>query len=271
MASALDPLDKSRLNAIFGVKGDELASSGDVVADQQAAARFLDGYNQKHELLVNPDGSRTLQIGENDWPFPIPLVEHNGQWSFDSEAGLDEILNRRIGRNELDTIQVCLAIADAQREFALRDSDGDGLREYARKFISDPGKRNGLYWHTDPGEPPSPLGSLVADASAEGYRRDDSGQLQPFHGYFYRMLDSQGPDAAGGAFDYFIDGRMIGGFAVVAWPATYENSGVMTFIINQDGVVYQRNLGESTDRIARAMTIFDPGPEWEIVEATPPN
>jgi hypothetical protein len=153
----------------------------------------------------------------------------------------------------------------------LRDSDGDGLREYARKFISDPGKRNGLYWHTDPGEPPSPLGSLVADASAEGYRRDDSGQLQPFHGYFYRILDSQGPDAAGGAFDYFIDGRMIGGFAVVAWPATYENSGVMTFIINQDGVVYQRNLGESTDRIARAMTIFDPGPEWEIVEATPPN
>jgi hypothetical protein len=173
MVSALDPFDRSRLDAIFGSKADELTSSGDAVADQQAAARFLNDYNKKHELVANPDGSRTLQIGENDWPFPVPLVEHSGQWSFDTEAGLDEILNRRIGRNELDTIQVCMAIADAQMEYALSDPDGDGLQEYARKFISDPGKRNGLYWQTEPGEAPSPLGPLVADASAG--KRDRAG------------------------------------------------------------------------------------------------
>lgn len=268
MVGALNPLDKERLEQIFGSKGDELVSSGDEVADQLAAARFLDGYNQKHELLTNPDGSRTLQIGENDWPFPVPIVESKGLWSFDTAQGLEEILNRRIGQNELHTIQVCLAIVDAQREYALLDPDGDGLNEYARKFLSDPSPssgtqlRNGLYWETISEEPLSPLGLLVAEAAAEGYRRGESNMQVPYHGYYYRILTSQGPDAAGGTFEYIVDEHMMGGFAVVAWPASYGNSGVMTFITNHNGVLFQKDLGTDTARVGAAMTVFNPDPSW---------
>jgi hypothetical protein len=267
LASALDPLNKPRLREIFGPESDDLVSSGDDVADQNAAMRFLDAYNQKHELLTEADSIRTLQVGDNDWPFPVPIVKRNGGWSFDTAAGLDEILNRRIGANELYTIQVCLCVVDAQREYALLDPDGDDLHEYAQKFLSDPvrGARNGLYWETTSEEPPSPLGPLVADAAAEGYRRSEQGQRQPYHGYYYRMLMSQGPDAAGGAFEYVVEDNMIGGFGVAAWPAVYGNSGIMTFIVNQDGVVFQKDLGAGTDREAAVMSTFNPDASWSAV------
>jgi hypothetical protein len=269
MVSALEPLDKDHLRRVFGADGDELISSGDSVADRIAAARFLEGYNQKHELVVNIDGSRTLEIGNQDWPFPVPIVEHMGAWHFDAEAGLDEILNRRIGQNELDTIQTCLAIVDAQREYAIRDPDGDGVHEYAQKFLSTRGAglRDGLFWETTSEEEPSPLGLLVADAATEGYRRGSNKELVPFRGYYYRMLYAQGPHADGGAFDYLVGDDLIGGFAVVAWPAAHGNSGIMTFIVNYDGAMYQADLGDSTDRLARSMTKFDPDPaaSWMLV------
>ena len=182
---------------------------------------------------------------------------------------MDEIINRRVGHNELATIQVCLAIVDAQREYALADRDGNGLHDYAQKFLSDPGKKNGLYWETAENEPASPLGPLVVQATDEGYS-SKSGKPQPFHGYVFRMLKAQGPHAGGGAEDYIVHGKMIGGFAMVAYPADYGASGVMTFIVNEAGVVYQRDLGEETAKIAESMAAFDPGPEWTKVEPPPP-
>jgi hypothetical protein len=206
-----------------------------------------------------------LVVGEKDWPFPVPIVRANGRFVFDTAAGTDEILNRRIGRNELDAQQVCLAIIDAQRDYVTRRPLGGDLPLYARKIISDAGVRNGLYWPPVAGEPPSPLGELVARASEEGYgaARSVGAPPAPYRGYHYRLLTSQGPHARGGSLDYEVDGQLIGGFAVVAYPAQYDNSGIMTFITNHDGVVYERDLGPDTEKIARAMTTFDPGPEWK--------
>ena len=204
-----------------------------------------------------------LIIGRNDWPFPIPIIKQGQQWIFDTASGKEEILDRRIGRNELYTIQVMLAVVDAQREYAMKDRDGDGLLEYAQKFMSDPDKKNGLYWPAKEGEDPSPLGLLAAKAKREGYSKaQDPEEPQPYHGYFYRILTSQGPNAAGGAFDYIVKGKMIGGFAVVAYPADYGNSGVMTFIVNHDDVVYQKDLGEDTEKEAQAIKLFDPDKTW---------
>jgi hypothetical protein len=208
-----------------------------------------------------------LNVGEKDWPFPIPLVKQGDQWFFDTKAGKEEILNRRIGENELSTVQTLLAIVDAQREYAMHDRNNDGIREYAEKFGSDPGKKNGLYWPMMPGEEPSPLGELVADARAEGYRRSGTQQGPiPFHGYYFRMLKKQGKHAAGGAFDYVVKNKMIGGFAVIAYPAAYGSSGVMTFIVSHEGVVYQKDLGKNTAKTATAMTSFDPDKTWKKVE-----
>ena len=208
-----------------------------------------------------------LVIGEKDWPFPIPLVKKADQWIFDTKAGKEEILNRRIGENELSTVQTLLAVVDAQREYAMNDRDNDGLLEYAEKFRSDPGKKNGLYWETKEGEQPSPLGELVADARAEGYTRAGTKQSPiPFHGYYFRMLKKQGKHAAGGAFDYVVKNNMIGGFAVVAYPAVYGSSGVMTFVVNYEGVVYEKDLGKNTVKTAKAMTSFDPDKTWKKVE-----
>jgi hypothetical protein len=196
---------------------------------------------------------------------PIPLVKDDtsNKWKFDTDAGKDELISRRIGRNELDVIQVCKAICDAQREYAQRDPNNDGIPEYATKFISDPGTKNGLYWETAEGERPSPLGAFAADAAEEGYStRPSDGQPRPYHGYYYRILTAQGPNAPGGAMDYYVNGKLIGGFAVVAWPADYASSGLTTFITNYTGEVYQQDLGDDTDKIARAMTTYDPGPGW---------
>jgi Protein of unknown function (DUF2950) len=257
--------DKKALLEIFGPEGKDLIDSGDAVADRQNREAFLARYDEAHALVPNPDGSMTLQIGTQEWPFPIPLVKHGKRWRFDTPAGFDEILNRRIGENELSAIQVCLAIVDAQREYAMKDWDGDGLHPYAEKFVNDAGKKNGLYWQTQEGEEPSPLGALFLKASQEGYSYSNPAESvpQPYHGYYYRLLQSQGEHAPGGAFDYMVQGKMLGGFAVVAYPADHGNSGVMTFLVNHEGVVYQKNLGPDTVQIASTMSTFDPDDSWE--------
>lgn len=254
--------NKDELLAILGNDANELISSGDDVADRQRKLMFVKAYDEQHKLDVEGD-KLILIVGKNDWPFPIPIIKQGQQWIFDTAAGKEEILNRRIGRNELDTIQVMLAIVDAQREYAMKDRDGDGLLEYAQKFRSDPNKKNGLYWETKEGEEPSPLGLFAAKAKEEGYFGEKTSEKpQPYHGYFYRILTAQGANASGGAFDYIVNGKMIGGFAVIAYPAEYGNSGVMTFIVNHDGVVYQKDLGEDTKQEAQAMKLFDPDKTW---------
>jgi hypothetical protein len=265
-AAAMRSNDQKELLAIFGPGAIELVSSGDPVSDQQRRERFIGDYDRRNRLAA--DGAKlVIVIGEKDWPFPVPLVKKGDQWVFDTQAGREEILNRRVGENELSTVQTLLAVVDAQREYAMKDRDNDGLREYARKFGSDPGQKNGLYWETQPGEAPSPLGELVADARAEGYRRSGAKQGPiPFHGYYFRILTQQGKHAPGGAFDYIVKNNMIGGFAVVAYPAAYGSSGVMTFMVNHDGVVYEKDLGQSTAKAAAGMTSFDPDPSWKKVD-----
>jgi hypothetical protein len=214
------------------------------------------------------ENKAVLQVGKDDWPLPVPLVKRGDQWFFDARSGREEILNRRMGRNELSAIQVMLAMVDAEREYALKDRDGDGLLEYASKFASDTGKRNGLHWETKEGEAPSPLGDLAAKAAAEGYgSRNSKSTPQPYHGYYYRILKAQGESAPGGAFDYVVNGKMMGGFAIVAWPAKYGNSGVMTFVVNHEGVVYQKDLGPETSKIAKLMKLYNPDETWKKAEA----
>lgn len=248
------PLDDRRLEEVLGSEAKETLPSGDDVADARAVSTFLERFDRGHRLVDGPDGSKILEIDNDHWPFAFPLVEVDGAWRFDAEAGLEELDNRRVGANELDTIQTMLAIVDAQREYAWTQGDRDGLRVYARRFLSEPGTRDGLYWPTSPGERPSPLGDLIAAAAAEGYQRGDG----VYHGYRFRMLTAQGPGAPGGAIDYLVNDQLVGGFAVVAWPAEYGRSGVMTFIVNHDGVVYQKDLGPDTERRASTMTRFDP-------------
>jgi hypothetical protein len=256
--------DTSQLLAIVGPEGEEIISSGDEVADRQRRAKFLALYDQKHSL-VNDGLKAILVVGNDNWPLPVPIVRRNDSWVFDSEAGKEEILNRRIGENELSAIQVCKAIGDAQREFALKTLDADGLNEYARQIVSDPGKHNGLYWPTADGEEPSPLGELAAQASADGYKRYAEGPT-PYHGYCFRILQAQGPHAPDGALNYVVNGKMTLGFALVAYPADYNNFGIMTFIMSSDGVVYQKDLGDQTETLARDMKEFDPGEGWTKVE-----
>ena len=258
--------DDKDLMSIFGPSAKDLIFSGDAVADKQRREQFLKSYDEKNSLVAGKDGM-VLAIGKNDWPFPIPLVKKGEIWFFDTDKGREEILNRRIGENELSTIQTMLAIVDAQREYAMKDIDGDGIPEYAQKFMSDAEKKNGLYWETKEGEEPSPLGPAVAQAKKEGYVGKKSGDKpSPFHGYYYRILKAQGKNAAGGAYDYFVKGKMIGGFAVVAYPAKHGNSGVMTFLVNHDGIVYEKDLGKNTEKTVKAMNTFDPDKSWKKVE-----
>ena len=258
--------DDKEVMAIFGPAGKDLISSGDPVSDKQRREQFLKAYDEKNSL-VPEKGSMVLVIGKNDWPFPIPLMKNGETWLFDAKKGRDEVLNRRIGQNELSTIQTMLAIVDAQREYAMKDLDGDGILEYAEKFRSDAGKKNGLYWKTKDGEEPSPLGDLVAQARAEGYKQGGpKNNPVPYHGYYFRMLNKQGKHATGGAFDYVVKGNQIGGFAIIAYPATYGNSGVMTFVVNHDGVVYQKDLGKDSAKIAKAVKAFDTDSTWKKVE-----
>jgi hypothetical protein len=264
---ALRSNDTAALASILGPGSQRVIFSGDAVADQHNVQDFLRLYDQKHTLAAADNGAMSLTVGSNAWPFPIPLVTDGTAWRFDTPAGLDEILNRRIGENELTAIQTCLAVVDAQRDYAWRNPNGSDLPEYAQQFFSDPGKKNGLYWPTAPGETPSPLGPLVAEATDQGYvtSAGPSGGTQPNHGYLYRMLTSQGSSAPEGAFDYLVDGKMIGGFAIVSYPADYGNSGIMTFIVSYDGIVYQKDLGQGTKNLAESMRSFDPAQGWTPV------
>ncbi len=264
VAAARNNNDKE-LVAIFGPGSQELISSGDAVADKQRRARFLKAYDEKNSLIKEGDNTIVV-IGNNNWPFPIPLVKKGEGWVFDTAKGKEEILNRRIGENELYTIQVCLAIVDAQREYGMKDREGDGLLKYAQKFVSDPGKKNGLYWEGKGGQELSPLGPIMARARREGYKKQESGGPPPYHGYYYKILTAQGKDAPGGAYSYLVKGKMIGGFAVVAYPARYGNSGVMTFIINHNGKVFQKNLGKDTSAIAAAIKEYNADSTWTEVK-----
>ncbi len=266
MVEALDSHDLKALEAIFGPDSPDLLVSGDPVTDQSGRERFLELYGEKNRLEHTAEEA-VLSVGNEDWPFPIPIVKEDALWRFDTEAGREEILARRIGGNELSAIQVCLAYADAQREYALKDRDADGLLQYAQKFRSDKGLQNGLYWKAEEGQEQSPLGPLVAAAQEEGYKgKPTNDKPVPYHGYYYRILKGQGKNASGGAYDYMVKGEMIGGFALVAFPATYESSGIMTFIVNHDGAVYQKDLGSNTEKAALAMTLFNPDGTWKRVD-----
>ncbi len=255
--------DQPMLLAVLGPHGSKLISSGDAVADQQSREAFLKAYGDANKLVLDGDTKATLVIGKDEWPMPIPLVKSKDGWRFDAQQGEKEILARRIGRNELAAIKVCLAIADAEHDYAVRDLDGDRILEYAPKFVSMLGKRDGLYWPPQENEPLSPLGPLLAAATSEGYTGSDSRPLAPYHGYFYRILTRQGKDAPGGAYDYFVNGKMIGGFAVIAYPARYGASGIMSFMVNHDAVVYEKDLGKNTTALASKMTTFNPDASWK--------
>ena len=263
IAAARNNSDKELL-AIFGAQAKDILFSGDPVADKVRRGHFIADYDEKNRL-AEEGGSTILIVGKQDWPFPIPLVKKGQSWVFDTDKGKEEILNRRIGENELFTIQACLAVVDAEREYAIKDRNRDGLLEYAQKFVSDPGKKNGLYWDAKQGEPQSPLGPIMSQARSQGYQIKANTPV-PYHGYYYRILTAQGKDAPGGAYNYVWRGKLIGGFAVVAYPATYGNSGVMTFIVNHDGKVFQKNLGANTASIAKSMKEYNPDKTWAEVK-----
>jgi len=264
LAAAVKSGAKQDILKVLGPDGDDIVSSGDEVADAEARNKFTSAYDAKHSVKI--DGKKaSLIVGPDDFPFPIPLVHNKAGWEFDADEGRQEILFRRIGRNELDTIQTCLAFVDAENEYADKDH-GDGVGAYAQRIVSSPGKQDGLYWKSEAND--SPLGALAAEAAAEGYQA--GGEPQPYHGYYYRILTGQGQSAPGGSLSYVIKGKMIGGFALVAWPAEYGNSGVTTFIVNHAGVVYQKDLGKDTEAIAKRMMWFDPDRSWSKTEASKP-
>jgi hypothetical protein len=253
---------------VLGKDGEDIISSGDKVSDDAVRARFIASYDKKHQITMDGDKKATLIIGDNDYPFPIPLERNkNGTWSFDTDQGRREILYRRIGHNELDAIQTALAYVDAQRDYADKDR-GAGTGVYAQRFVSTAGKKNGLYWPTAEGEEESPLGELFAQATRQGYQAGEG--RSPYHGYYYKILTKQGPAAQGGAADYIVNGKMIGGFGLVAYPAEYRNSGVMTFIVNHAGQVYQKDLGPGTAAVVEKMTTFNPDSTWKKVDTSIP-
>jgi len=250
---------------VLGKAADDIVSSGDEVADADTRQRFTSMYDTKHSVKTEGNKKATLMLGPDDFPFPIPLVNTRSGWKFDADEGRIEVLYRRIGRNELDAIQTCLAFVDAENEYADKDR-GEGVGVYAQRIVSTPGKKDGLFWRDD--SDPSPLGALAAEASAEGYRTGEG--PAPYHGYYFRVLKGQGSDAPGGAFNYVVKGKMIGGFALIAYPAEYGNSGVMTFVVNHAGTVYQKDLGARTDSIAKRIYLFDPDQTWKKVDVATP-
>ncbi len=263
LVSAARSNDTRALLEVLGSEAQPVVSSGDEVQDANSRERFLRSYEQAHELDTGADGATTLEVGADEWPFPFPLVQRDGRWRFDSTAGTEEVLNRRVGANELATIQSSLAFVDAQREYYALNPESDPLLHYAQKLISTSGRKDGLYWPTSGNEMPSPLGEEFALARAEGYFKDGVAQATPFHGYVYRLLKSQGPNAKGGAYDYMVRNKMLGGFALIAVPAEYGSSGVMSFIVNHEGVVYSKDLGEDTVQAASSIDSFDPDRSWK--------
>jgi hypothetical protein len=262
LAEAWAHEDQTELLKIFGPGGAKLISSGDPVADAEAKQRLAAEYNASHKIENESDTKAVLSIGKDDFPFPIPVVKEGAAWHFDTAAGEQEILDRRIGANELNTIEVCHAYVVAQREYAAMNPVGTGLSEYAQKFRSSPGKRDGLYWEAENATGVSPLGPLVANARAEGYSPNAAGTPTPYHGYFYKILTRQGLSGSGGVKDYIVNGHMTGGFAMIAFPAKYGDSGIMTFLVDQSGIVFEKKLGPGTDAIARRITAYDPDQSW---------
>jgi hypothetical protein len=268
LVTAVRANDMEEMLAILGPGSRELIFSGDDVADRTGREKFLKTYDGMNILQKVSADKMTLCIGNDNWPLPIPIVKAGEKWVFDAEQGKQEILNRRIGRNELHVMDVLHAYTDAQHEYASRDCCGGGMVEFAQKLISTQGKRDGLYWDVKEGEKESPLGPLVARAAKEGYADAD---LSPFHGYYFKILKGQGKDAQGGAYDYVVKGKMLLGFALVAYPAEYGNSGVMAFIVNQEGIIYEKDLGVNTTRTAEKMKIFNPDKTWKKVKETLPQ
>jgi len=259
--------DTAALGWILGPDSQQLLASGDPVADKNAMAQFSREWDQMHRLAYDDQGRVIIYLGSDNWPAPIPIVKKDDGWIFDTAAGKGELIYRRIGRNEIYTIAVLENLVSAQQEY--QSEDHEGVRQYARYMVSDPGKQNGLYWETAEGSPPSPIGPLIADATRQGYKvqkREESATVAPFHGYFYKLLTSQGKNAPGGAKNYLVDGKMTGGFAFLAWPAEYRSSGVMSFMVNQDLVIVQKDLGPDTAAIAKDMSVFNPDSTWEQVE-----
>lgn len=253
--------DKAALLKIFGPAGDEIISSGDPVQDQNTREQFVAKYKEMHRTAAEPDGTTTLYVGAENWPVPIPLVQKNGAWYFDTDAGKQQILFRRIGRNELAAIDTCHALVDAQREYHSQPRDGK-VPQFAQVFASDEGKHNGLYWKAEEGKTASPIGPLVASAAEEGYRKSQGEGSPPYHGYYYRILTSQGDSAPGGAKNFLVNGNMTGGFAILAYPAEYRSSGVMSFVVGQKGVVYEKDLGPNTKEVAANMQAYSPDDAW---------
>jgi len=253
--------DTKGMMAILGPEGEDILSSGDEVADKNALEQFVKAYQEKVDFVKEKEDRVSIIIGNDNWPFPIPIVRRGESWVFDTKAGREEVLSRRIGRNELNAIQVCGAYVEAQREYASTDRERDGIIQYAQKVISDPYRRNGLYWEVGEGEIESPLGPLFAKAAQAGYTKKDEKPI-PYHGYYYKILKGQGMSAPGGAYKYVINGHMVAGFGLLAWPAEYGVSGVMTFVVNQNGMVYEKDLGPKTEAVARAMTLYNPDRTW---------
>jgi Protein of unknown function (DUF2950). len=267
LKKAVNNRDTNALAAIFGPAVEEVRSP-DPVDAQNEVEEFAEKLNASNHIAHASNDKCILEIGEDRYPFAIPIAQKGGSWYFDTEAGKEELINRRIGRNELDALKSVRAYVDAQRDYASKDRDGDEVLEYAQKIISTPGQKNGLYWPADddPNAEESPLGPVFAEAQNEGYLKAprSEGERQPFHGYYFKILTEQGKHAPGGAYNYIINGNMIGGFGLVAWPADYGDSGVMTFVVNQQGRVYQKDLGEKTDEIAKNMKAYDPDPTWKL-------
>jgi hypothetical protein len=260
--------DQAALVAIFGPDTKDVLFSGDAVKDKAGLQDFVAAYGQMNRWREIKAGGEILYIGADNYPFPIPLSQNSsGQWSFDTAAGKDEILARRIGKGELTAIAACGAVADAEQQYFSRPREGSSVKQYSSKFISDDGKQNGLYWNVPEGRAPSPLGPLRDFAKAVGYTNAGD-KPQPFNGYYFQILTKQGDQAPGGAKDYVVNGQMTGGFAVLAYPATYRNSGIMTFIISKSGAVYQKDLGEKTSDLAAAMAEYNPGDGWSSVFGT---
>ena len=265
LVGAAKEANKAKLLDILGPEGEDVISSGDPVADRNARDSFVTAYDEKHTLEVEGKDANILILGAEEWPFPIPIVARDGKWEFDAAAGEEEILLRRIGRNELSAIQASLAYVAAQNEYAALDVDGRRPPAYAQRIVSNAGTKDGLYWPSSEGGTQSPLGALFAEASEEGYA-PGGGTPAPYHGYYYRVLKRQGGGAEGGAFDYVVEGRMIGGFGLLAYPAEYGNSGIMTFMVNHDGVVLQKDLGPDTEDLASKIEAFAPDETWTRVE-----
>ncbi|HWD19397.1 MAG TPA: DUF2950 domain-containing protein [Verrucomicrobiae bacterium] len=258
--------DTNAMQTIFGPDARDLVSR-DAVQASNALAVFIERVTNK--VALDPVSSDTvvLRLGWDAWPFPIPLVKTHSKWMFDTKAGREEILNRRIGEDELAVISVCHSYVDAQREYASQLHDGGDVLEFAQHLRSSPGKHDGLYWHAEPDEDPSPLGPLISEAHAEGYSHENkilAEPQNPYHGYYFKILTRQGSHAPAGKYDYLINGHLIGGFALIAWPAEWGNTGVMSFIVNQQDQVYQKNLGHHTDSLARHMKTYDPDPSWQL-------